>query len=272
MGFGMPFVSAVLARLPDAKIHLAAFGGVVFPLALLVEAPIIMLLSASTALSRDWNSYRYIRRFMWISGGLLTILHGLLAFTPLFNIVVEQLMQAPPEIVPASRIGLMLYLPWTWSIAYRRFNQGALIRYGRTRDVSVGTFVRLAANATAMMLTILIGNQFGGVPGIAVGAIGISTGVIAEALFVSRRIRPIIDGELQAESLVTPALDARIFYNFYLPLALTSILIIIQTPMGSMAMSRMPMALKSLAVWLSGRHSMDSCLCGAARVTPSTRS
>ncbi|MGD8396518.1 MAG: hypothetical protein PVF43_13705, partial [Candidatus Eiseniibacteriota bacterium] len=52
MGVELPLVSAVLARFPDPEIHLAAYGGIVFPLALLIEAPIIMLLAASTALSK----------------------------------------------------------------------------------------------------------------------------------------------------------------------------------------------------------------------------
>ena len=41
-------LAATMARLPDPAVNLAAFGGIVFPLALLVEAPIIMLLAAST--------------------------------------------------------------------------------------------------------------------------------------------------------------------------------------------------------------------------------
>lgn len=53
MGVELPMISAVVARLPDQQVQLAAFGGVVFPLALLVEAPVIMMLAASTALSTN---------------------------------------------------------------------------------------------------------------------------------------------------------------------------------------------------------------------------
>ena len=68
MGLELPAVSAVMARLPEPTVSLAAYGGVVFPLALLIESPIIMLLSASTALSRDWPSYRLVRRAMLTMG------------------------------------------------------------------------------------------------------------------------------------------------------------------------------------------------------------
>ena len=43
MSIELPLVSAVMARLSDPTIHLAAYGGVVFPIALVIEAPIIML-------------------------------------------------------------------------------------------------------------------------------------------------------------------------------------------------------------------------------------
>src|SRR5690242_667263 len=65
MGFELPAVSAAMARLPQPTVSLAAYGGVVFPMSLLIESPILMLLSASTALSKDLRSHRLVERFMW---------------------------------------------------------------------------------------------------------------------------------------------------------------------------------------------------------------
>ncbi len=58
MSAELPILSAVVARLLHPEISLAAFGGVVFPIALVIESPIIMLLVASTALSSNWDSYQ----------------------------------------------------------------------------------------------------------------------------------------------------------------------------------------------------------------------
>ena len=74
MGLEGPAISAVVSRLEDPTINLAAFGGLVFPLALIIEAPIIMMLAASTALCRDWISYLKLRRFMNLIGATLTAL------------------------------------------------------------------------------------------------------------------------------------------------------------------------------------------------------
>ncbi|MBK5109576.1 MAG: hypothetical protein JJE12_15685, partial [Anaerolineales bacterium] len=81
MGLELPVLSAVMARLPNPAINLAAYGGIVFPLALIIESPVIMLLAASTALSKDYASYQLIRRFMLVSAVALTGLHILIAFT-----------------------------------------------------------------------------------------------------------------------------------------------------------------------------------------------
>ena len=142
MGMEAPLMSAVIARLAEPEINMASYSGVVFPLALIVESPIIMLLAASTALSKDLPSYQLLRKYMLSAGALLTGLHVLVAFTPLYYIVVAGIMGAQPEIIEPARVGLMIMTPWTWSIAYRRFNQGVLIRFGRSKSVGMGTMVR----------------------------------------------------------------------------------------------------------------------------------
>jgi hypothetical protein len=87
MGAELPALSAVVARLPEPAINLAAYSGIVFPIALIIESPIIMLLAASTALSKDVASYRKIWKFMMIAGASLTALHALVVFTPLYYVV-----------------------------------------------------------------------------------------------------------------------------------------------------------------------------------------
>ncbi|MEJ2149855.1 MAG: hypothetical protein P8Z40_10280 [Chloroflexota bacterium] len=145
MSVELPALSAVIARLAAPEINLAAYGGVVEPLALIVEAPIIMLLAASTALSKDWASYVKVGRFMMIASLILTVLHILVAFTPLYYVVVEGIIGVPKEIVEPAHIGLRIMTPWTWAIAFRRLNQGVLIRFDHSRAVGMGTFIRLSA-------------------------------------------------------------------------------------------------------------------------------
>jgi hypothetical protein len=245
MAIELPLISAVIARLPYPEINLAAYGGVISPLALIIESPIIMLLAASTALSKDWASYIKIRRFMMVAGASLTVLHILIAFTPLYYFIVEQLMDVPQVIVEPARIGLMIMLPWTWSIAYRRFNQGVLIRFGHSKSVSTGTLIRLAAD----ILVLAIGYSIHSIPGVVVATAAVAAGVLSEAVYSGIIVRPVLDTELKPAPAVQPILTRRSFFAFYIPLVMTSLLSLLVQPIGAAALSRMPQPLESLAAW-----------------------
>ncbi len=255
MSFEQPGVAIVVARLQAPKINLAAWGGVVFPIALVIEAPIIMMLAASTALSKDRASYLALRRFAHRAGALLTVLHLLLAFTPLYDLLVRDLLEVPAEVIEPARVGLMLMTPWTWAIAYRRFIQGALIRFGHSRAVGVGTLLRLATSGSILLIGWLLALR-----GIVVAGVAIAAGVTVEAIYAHLRVQPLLrnplelgergdddDDGIQAEA--DAPLSGWAFFAFYFPLSMTPVVNLLAQPIGSAAISRMPMPLESLAVW-----------------------
>ncbi len=250
MGAEAPLVSAIVARLAEPEFNLAAYGGIVMPLAFIIESPIIMLLSASTALSKDWASFARMRRFMMAVSATLTALHILVAYTPLYDVIAKSLLGAPPEIIEPGRLGLRIMVPWSWAIAYRRFHQGVLIRFGRSGTVGRGTLIRLGANGTVLAIGFLIGS----LPGIVVAACAITTGVVSEALYVSFAVRPVLRGPLRQAPPVDPPLAWGAFFAFYFPLVMTSLIGLLASPINSAALGRMPRSLESLAAWpaLSG--------------------
>jgi len=245
MGLELPAVSAGMARLPLPTLSLAAYGGVVFPLALLTESPVIMLLAASTALSKDWASYRLVRRYMWGAGLGLTAIHALIAFTPLFDVVARGLLGVPVEIVEPARLGFRIMLPWTMSIAWRRTQQGVLIRFGESRQVGIGTGVRLACNLVVLGIGLAVGHW----PGIVVGTAAVAAGVVGEAVYSAFAVRPVLRDRLRPAPPLAEPLTAARFWRFYLPLLVTPMIMFLSMPMMSAAMSRMPEAIPSLAVW-----------------------
>jgi hypothetical protein len=245
MSLEAPAMTALIARFEHPEISLAAWGGIVLPVVLLFEGPIIMILAASTALSRDWPSYGGLRRFMNVFSASLTAVHLIIAATPLYWVVTQGLLGAPPETVGPARIGLLLMLPWTWCIAYRRFIQGVLIRLGRSLWIGLGTVVRLIAE----VVVLLIGYKTRALSGIAVASIALSLGVASEAVFVALAGRKPLRMQLRPSPIAGPALSARQLLRFYLPLSLTTMLSMVCTPIGSAVMGRMPLALVSLAGW-----------------------
>lgn len=244
MSVEIPAISAVIARLADPEIHLAAFGSVVFPLSLIIEAPVIMFLSASTALSRHRQAYKRLWKFMMILSGVMTAVHVLFAFTPLYYIVVRRIIGVPAEIIEPARIGMMIMVPWTWSIGYRRFQQGVMIRYGYSRAVGTGTLVRLFT----VGLVLLGGFSLRIIPGVVVGAAAQIAGVVSEALFAGWRVRVVIKNDLK-DAFGGDTLSWKDAINFCLPLILNSFILMVWQPIGSAALSRMPDPLMSLAVW-----------------------
>jgi len=246
MGLELPLVSAIVARLPEAKVQLAAFGGVVMPTALIIEAPVIMLLSASTALCRDRVSYALVSRFMWRLGLGFSALHTLVAWSPLYDWVVVPLLGVPEPVREPARMGLRMMVPWTIAIAYRRTQQGVLIRAGDPRAVSIGTAVRLLAGGAVLAAAL----AWPRLPGAMVGALAVTAGVVAEALFAGARVRPVIaSGGLPERDANTPALTAAAFLRFYLPLSITPVILFLGFPISTAAMTRMPFAIESLAAW-----------------------
>ena len=245
MAVEQPAIAAFIARLPRPEINLAAYGGVVFPIALVIEAPIIMLLAASTELSRDRASYLALRRFTHRCGAGLTALHLTVAVTPLFDLIVRGLLGVPDEVAEQARLGLLLLTPWTWAIAARRQGQGVLIRYGRSTTVSVGTALRLVATASVLG----VGLVWPGLPGVAVGASALSCGVLVEALFVAAVVRRVVGVHLAEDDPERTPLRGRAFLRFYVPMAMMPIVALVIQPIGTAAVARMPQVIASLAVW-----------------------
>ena len=244
MGVEMPMLTAAMTRMPGGEPHLAAIGSLVYPLSILIEAPIIMLLAASTALVKDLATHAKLLRFAHGASAALTLLHVAVAFSPLFDWVVLDVIGAPRETLAPGRVGMQLMTPWTWAIGYRRFQQGVLIRCGRSDLVGVGTIVRLLCN----LLVLSVGLWVGTWPGIVVAACAISVGVTAEAAWAGwsfhRAAKPALPADPDAELISWSA-----FASFYAPLAFIPIITIVIQPLGSWAMSEMRGPLQSLAAW-----------------------
>ncbi|GAP41575.1 hypothetical protein [Flexilinea flocculi] len=245
MSLDTPIISAVIGRMNNPEICLAAHGGIVVPIALVIEAPIIAMLSASIALCKDWLNYRKMYRFMMTTCAGLTVIHVLISLTPLFSLVVRDLMGTPAELLPYARIGLIIVIPWTWSIGFRRFYQGILIRCGYSKQVTIGSMVRVLS----LMIVLVLGYVFKDyVSGALVGAAALSAGVIAEAIYAGVKGIPVAKHFLDHDSKVSIISNTELA-SFYIPLVITQIINFGWVFIGSAAMNRMITPIASLAVW-----------------------
>ncbi len=239
-----PFLAAVIARLAEPTYNLAAYG-VAFSLALVVEAPVIMIMSAATALARNRLSYIRLRTFTHALNAGVTLAMGFALLPPVFNAIAYGLIGLPPEVATRAHIALLILLPWPAAIGIRRLYQGVLIRHRLTRRVAYGTVVRLAA----MFATTFVLARHGGIEGAWVGAAALTMGVSCEAVasrfMASGALRKLmaVPGVASGAAASWVALT-----RFYYPLALTTLLSLGIHPVVTFFVGNSRMPLESLAV------------------------
>lgn len=239
-----PYLSAIIARMGEPKYNLAAYG-ISFSFALIIEAPVIMLMSAATALVNNSDSYKKLKNFTYILNTVITLFMLVILIPSVFDFVAVDLIELPAEVVGITYWALAALLPWPAAIGYRRFYQGILIRNNRTRFVTAGTFIRLVT----MSITALVLYFKFAFPGAVVASLALSMGVSAEALAsklmsltIVKKIKTIkaIEGkeELTYKGII----------EFYYPLALTSMLSLGVYPIVTFMLGQSRMAIESLAV------------------------
>ncbi len=238
-----PLLAAVIARLGEPKINLAAYG-VAFALAILAEAPVIMMMSAATALVDSDENYRRLRRFTWMLNLGMTAALLIVLVTPLWDQLALRALGLDPHVAHLTQVALLILLPWPAAIGWRRFCQGLLIRAGLTRRVAWGTMIRLSTMAsTAIGLAV-----WGGLPGAWVGAAALSAGVVSEALAARWMAIDTIRWLLRTPTPAERILSMREIVDFYTPLALTSTISLAVQPLVTFFMGQARFPLESLAV------------------------
>ncbi len=239
-----PVLAALIARLAEPKMNLAAYG-VAFAFAIIVEAPVIMMMSAATALAGAPTAYRRLRRFNMALIALITATMLFILIPPIYRFIFADLIQLPPEVQRLTRRALLILLPWPGAIGYRRFYQGILIRHGYTRRVAYGTMTRVAA-MLAMGLALY---AHGGIEGAWLGAAALSAGVCVEAVVTRWLARgPLAALRRLPLEAAGEAPGYRKILDFYTPLALTAWLTMAVQPLVTFFMGQARYSLESLAV------------------------
>jgi len=240
-----PFIAAIIARLVDPKFNLAAYG-VAFSFALIVEAPVIMMMTASTTLVNDYSSLRKLRQFAWSLNVIITTLMLILVIPNLFYFITLDLIGLPENVAKLTHTATIIMLPWPAAIGFRRFYQGVLIRNHATRRVAYGTVIRLfSMGATALMLY-----KYTSLAGVYIGTSALSVGVTVEAISTRFMVHKILSRLRAAEATDDQLnlLSFRTINKFYYPLALTSMLTLGVHPLITFFIGKSVMPLESLAV------------------------
>ena len=242
-----PFLAAIIARLPDPTFNLAAYG-VAFALAILIEAPVIMLMSAAASIVRDRVTYLKLRNFARFLSLATTGMLLVLLIPSVYRWLTGTVIGLPAEVADLTYGALWFFLPWPSAIGYRRFLQGVLIRAGKTRLVAWGTVIRLIG----MVIAALVGFFIFDMPGAWVGGLALGIGVTVEAIaarfMAASTVRDLLEGKGDLEARGRN-ITYRDIATFYFPLALTSLIGLTIQPLLTFFMGRSIAPLESLAVF-----------------------
>ena len=239
-----PLLTSLIARLDDPKHNLAAYG-VATAIAMIIESPIIMMLSASIALVKDAPSYHALRGFIIKLNIMVTVGMLLTLIPPIFNFIAFSLLNLSPEVGELMYGCLAAMVLWPAAIGFRRFWQGLLIRAHQTRKVAIGTIVRLLT----MFLSAMFMVNFTTLHGTYIGGIALTVGVICES--IATRImahETIVAIRNEPEHFTEAPLTNKYMISYYTPLALTSLIGMASMPIITFFIGRSPMSLESLAV------------------------
>jgi Na+-driven multidrug efflux pump len=202
-----PVISAGIAAAPLAELSLAAWP-VAFSLVSIFWGPTMGLQQVTIALITDRDSWRTVSRFVLATGLTLTLSLALISFTPLLWLVLGRLFALSEAVAvltaPAVRIMVLLPLAYTFHALFT----GLLVRQGRTTSVRTAKVI----NMSFVALALYVGLAHGGLWGSVLGAIAISLGSVAEAIWLYWRSRSVITlaettGPLETTNPTTDAIS-----------------------------------------------------------------
>ncbi|SDE03562.1 hypothetical protein [Desulfuromonas thiophila] len=144
MSVSHAIINAALARLEDYILALAAFS-VAMVVHLLFASPSYQNHTITIAIVRGRRSLRGMVLCVCLIATYVSLMLGLIAFTPLGDLLLRRILGVTPEIAAAARQALapMCLLPFF--TGFRGLFQGLVIRARLTHLVSLATGVRVGA-------------------------------------------------------------------------------------------------------------------------------
>lgn len=238
-----PVCVSMLSRRFDPELQTAAFTAIM-AMALWIESPVIDLLATSTTLSKDRNSFLSLRKFALAIMATATSIHALFVLTPLYGWATASVLSYPKPLADAAHAGMVVMIPWSACIGWRRFLQGILIRHGYTKRIGFGTGIRVGTLASVAIGLAALTK----IPGATIAGCALIASVAAEVVFVHFAAWPIVREKfLGSDVEAGEPLPIRRLWKFHLPLTATTLVTLSGPLLASRALALSPSPVLGLA-------------------------
>ncbi len=249
-----PVINAALARSTTPELALAAFA-IARSLSNPLISPLHGLRQVITALVYDQEMLGHMRYWSLILGGAGTAIILVSSWPPIYNLLAGDLMGIPADIV-AIGPPVLAVMAFSSALAVSRgYYQGILVRYNRAGPVGTGALGYLLGTAGFVGAGLL----WWDIEGALLGALALFVGQIVYLAFVWWPTRTIAI-PTHSDDVEPGQRSARYVFYFFLPLALSSLILAGTEPFLQAAIARAPLAIPSLAAgpvctsltWLAG--------------------
>jgi Na+-driven multidrug efflux pump len=179
-----PVLNAGIAAAEMARASLAAWP-VAWGLTILIAGPAWSLQQLTTALVGDEVAYRRVRNFSMSLSVFFSLLLGVVAFTPLYGLVMGGVYNLSPELQEVARPATQLMVLYPLLMGAQSVLRGVLIRGGCTGAVRTA----MTAHVVALVGTVVAGVVFFPYSGAVVAAIAVMAGALVELAWLYWRRR-----------------------------------------------------------------------------------
>ncbi len=243
MGMDGPVNVGVIQRLPHPELGAASFA-VLLSLSIWIESPIIDLLATATTLASSRDRYLLLRRFVGSLILWVTAAHAMVSATPLYWTVTERVMGLPHELAVSVRPALIILIPWSGLIGWRRTHQGVMIRNGLTKAIGFGTGLRGIALVVVAFGMLELEPQ---ISSPIIASLSLIASVAVEAVFIHFVSQSAIRS-LPLKSSEEP-LTTRRLIAFHFPLTATTMINLLVGPLVAAGLARTHDPIRALAAY-----------------------
>jgi Na+-driven multidrug efflux pump len=174
-----PVLNAGIAAAGMARASLAAWP-VAWGFTILLAGPAWSLQQFTTALATDQAAYRRVRSFALSVSAIFALLLGLVAFTPLYGVVMGGIYNLSPALQELARPAMQLMVLYPLLMGAQALLRGVLIRSGCTGTVRSA----MTVNVLTLTVTVAVGVLLFDLSGVMVAAIAVLAGGLAELVWL----------------------------------------------------------------------------------------
>jgi uncharacterized membrane protein len=175
-------LNAGIAASSLAVASLAAWP-VVWSFAMLITGPAWSLQQLTTALAEDQAAYRRVRGFALALSSIMALLLGLVAFTPLYTVVMGGVYNLSSQLQALALPAMRLLVIYPLIMGAQSLLRGLLIREGCTSEVRAA----MTANVLVLVGAVVLATAFLSPSGVVMAAGATLAGALVELAWLRWR-------------------------------------------------------------------------------------